>query len=297
MLRSDSKWLLSLYPVLLLLISMTSIQSSASLAKSLFPVLGPEGVTALRLLFSALILLVVMRPWKALARGNAWKTLIGYGVALGVMNLSIYLAMQRIPIGIAVAIEFTGPLAVAMFASRRLIDFVWIILAVIGLYLLLPIGHAAGGVDPLGAVFALLAGLCWALYIVFGKKAGATYGAATVALGSTVAALVIFPVGVFQAGSRLLDPTLLPVVLTVAILSSAIPYALEMQALTRLPSQTFGTLMSLSPALGALSGFVFLNETLTLAQWFALLCIVIASIGATLTIKQAAAPVETVAAP
>lgn len=278
--------LATIIPVCLLLIAMTSIQSSASLAKSLFPTVGPIGVTALRLLFSALLLTAVLRPWRVLGKGKPLKPLIAYGVALGIMNISIYLAMQRIPIGIAVALEFTGPLAVAMLASRRLIDFVWIALAVIGLVLLLPIGGTANSIDPVGAFFALLAGTCWALYIVYGKRAGAVYGASTVALGSSIAALGILPIGLWDVGTRLFSLDTLPVVLAIAVLSSALPYVLEMMALTRLPTQTFGTLMSLSPALGALSGFVFLNETLTLSQWIALSCIVIASIGTTLTIRK-----------
>ncbi|WP_312798536.1 threonine/homoserine exporter RhtA [Pseudomonas sp.] len=282
----NARPLATLIPVCLLLVAMISLQSSASLAKSLFPVLGPIGVTALRLLFSALLLVAVLRPWKVLGKGKPWKSLVVYGIALGIMNVSIYLAMQRIPIGIAVALEFTGPLAVAIIASRRLIDFVWIILAILGLVLLLPVGHAASGVDLLGAFFALLAGACWALYIVFGKKAGAVYGASTVALGSCIAALGVLPLGLYETGPGLFAVETLPVILAIAVMSSALPYVLEMMALTKLPTQTFGTLMSLSPALGALSGFIFLGETLTLGQWTALACIVAASIGTTLTIRK-----------
>lgn len=212
--------------------------------------------------------------------------LLLYGLALGGMNYLFYLSIRTVPLGIAVALEFTGPLALALFSSRRAIDFVWVILAVLGMWFLLPLGQDVAHVDPLGAVCALGAGACWALYIVTGQRAGADHGPATVALGSLIAALVFVPVGVWQAGDALWHWSLLPLGIGVAILSTALPYSLEMVALTRLPTRTFGTLMSMEPAMAALSGMIFLGETLTGTQLMALCSIIIASIGSTLTIKR-----------
>jgi len=161
-----------LFAVALLLVAMTSIQTSASLAKTLFLRLDPVGVTTLRLIFAALVLLIVLRPWRNFRRA-ALGSLLGYGVAMGVMNLTIYLAMQRLPIGIAVGLEFVGPLVVALCALRRWLDLLWIVLVVAGLAVLLPFGHNASALDPLGTTLALAAGACWAIYIVLGKRAGA----------------------------------------------------------------------------------------------------------------------------
>ena len=162
-----------LLPIALLVIAMTSIQSGASLAKSLFPLIGPEGTTALRLSLAALILCIVMRPWRARPNFAAWRSLLGYGLSLGAMNLLFYMSLKTIPLGIAVALEFTGPLALALFGSRRLLDFVWIALAALGLWLLLPDTSANDHLDPLGMALALGAGVCWASYILFGQRAGA----------------------------------------------------------------------------------------------------------------------------
>lgn len=277
--------------VLLLVIAMLSIQSGASLAKSLFSVIGPQGVTALRIGFGTIILMLFLQPWKYRSKWVLNKRnisfLVAYGLSLGLMNLLFYMAVSRIPLGIAVALEFTGPLAIAMVASRKPIDFLWIILAVVGLYFLLPINQSISNLDPVGAAYALGAGACWALYIIFGKRAGAHFGTPVVALGAMISAIFIIPVGVVYAGELMLSWSILPVALGVAILSTALPYSLEMVALTRLPTKTFGTLMSLEPTIGALCGLIFLNEILSLVQWLALCAIVLASIGATLTIKPA----------
>ncbi|AKH64491.1 MULTISPECIES: threonine/homoserine exporter RhtA [Photorhabdus] len=276
-----------LIPVILLLLAMTSIQGGASLAKTLFPVIGAPGVTALRLGLGTIILFIIFKPWRLSFRRDSIMPLLTYGIALGAMNYTFYMALTTIPLGIAVALEFTGPLAVAMFSSRRPIDFLWVALVIAGLAFLLPIGNNIDGLDPVGIIYALSAGVCWALYIIFGQRAGAGYGAATVSIGSFIAALIFFPVGLIQTGPELLfDMSIIPLALAIAILSTAFPYTLEMIALTRLPAQTFGTLMSLEPALGALSGIVFLNEHLTTIQWLALFCIIFASIGSTSTIKR-----------
>ncbi|WP_311750561.1 threonine/homoserine exporter RhtA [Proteus columbae] len=275
------------YPVLLLLLSMLSIQSGASLAKSLFPVIGAPAVTALRLLLGTLILFFIFKPWRLKFTRKSIMPLFLYGLSLGAMNYLFYLALETIPLGIAVALEFTGPLAVAMFSSRRAIDFLWIILVIAGLGLLLPIGDNIHGLDPLGILYALGAGVGWALYIVFGQRAGKGYGAATVSIGSLVAAFIFVPIGMLQSSPDIMFSwSILPVALAIAILSTAFPYTLEMIALTRLPAKTFGTLMSLEPCMGAFIGIIFLHEHLTLIQWIALAFIVLASIGSTATMKN-----------
>ena len=271
-----------LFPVLLLLASMLSIQAGASLAKTLFPVIGATGATALRLGFGTILLWIAFRPWTLAWRRLPWKMLAGYGISLGVMNTVFYIALQTIPLGLAVALEFTGPLALALFGSRRLLDVVWAALAAGGLLLLVPWPGADTALDPFGMACALLAGVCWAFYIVFGQKAGAEHGARTVALGSTIAAMVAVPWGVVHAGSALLHPAVLPAAFGVAVLSMALPYSLEMMALTRLPTRTFGMLMSLEPAVAALCGLVLLHEQLSGLQWLAIAAVIVASAGATL---------------
>ncbi|MET1076463.1 MAG: threonine/homoserine exporter RhtA [Pseudomonas sp.] len=277
-----------LFPVGLLLVAMISIQAGAALAKGLFPEIGALGTSALRLTLGSLILVALLRPWRAtLTRANL-PALLAYGTALGCMNLLFYLSLQRLPLGVAVALEFTGPLVLAILSSRRLIDFGWIALAMAGLALLLPIGAASDAVDLLGACQALGAGACWALYIVFGQKAGAAHGPHTVVLGMLIAALIVLPIGVAHAGSALFSLALLPLALGVALLSAALPFSLEMMALTRLPTRTFSTLMSMEPAIAAMSGLLYLNEQLSLSQWLAILAIVLASLGTALTIKPRA---------
>ncbi|RMN34792.1 EamA protein [Pseudomonas cannabina] len=276
----------ALFPLGLLIIAMASIQSGASLAKTLFPVVGAQGTTTLRLVFASLILLIVLRPWRARLTAKSLRTVVIYGIALGSMNLLFYMSLQTVPLGIAVALEFTGPLTVALLSSRKPVDFLWVTLAVIGLLLLIPLGHSSASIDLLGASYALGAGVCWAIYIMFGHKAGADNGVQTAALGVIIAAIFIGPVGMVHAGSALLDITLIPAALGVAILSTALPYSLEMVALTRMPARTFGTLASLEPVFAALSGLIFLHENLSLTQWLAIGAIIIASIGATLTSAQ-----------
>lgn len=279
-----------LYPIALLLIAMASIQTGASLAKGMFPLIGAQGTTALRLIFASVFMLILLRPWRARLTWKTLQTVMIYGIALGCMNLLFYMSLRTVPLGIAVALEFTGPLAVAILASRKAMDFVWVALAVFGLLLLIPLGDAQAGIDPVGVCYALGAGVCWALYILYGQKAGADNGVQTAALGVMIAAVFIAPVGIVHAGSALLDLALIPTAIAVAILSTALPYSLEMVALTRLPARTFGTLMSMEPAIGALSGLVFLHEVLSPTQWLAIGAIIMASVGATLTIRAEHAP-------
>lgn len=276
---SDSRWA----PIVYLLLGILSIQASASLAKSLFRVMSPQGVTALRLGFAALILLAVFRPWRRRLPLGALRPIVAYGVALGCMNLSFYMAIARIPLGVAVAIEFTGPLAVAAITSRSWKERLWVGLAVAGVLPLLPLGAFNTGLDPVGVGFGFSAGFFWALYMIFGKKAGVIRGTDSVALGTAVAAMIALPVGALCEGAALLSPAVLPSGLLVGIFSSALPYGLEMMAMTRLSTQSYGVLTSLEPAFAALSGIVFLGERLTLAQWGALACVMAASAGAALT--------------
>ncbi|MCK7430065.1 threonine/homoserine exporter RhtA [Enterobacter chengduensis] len=279
--RTSSVWL----PVAVILIAMLSIQSGASLAKSLFPLVGAPGVTALRIALGTAILVIIFKPWRLRFKKEQRLPLLFYGLSLGAMNYLFYLSIQTIPLGIAVALEFTGPLAVALFSSRRPVDFIWVVLAVLGLWFLLPLGQSVAEVDLTGAALALGAGACWAVYILTGQRAGEEHGPATVALGSLIAAIVFVPIGMAQATESIWQWSVMPVGLAVAILSTALPYSLEMIALTRLPTRIFGTLMSMEPALAAISGMVFLGETLTLTQTLALCSIIAASMGSTLTMR------------
>lgn len=288
--RTSSVW----FPVLLLLMAMTSIQGGAALAKTLFPVVGAPGITALRLGLGTLILCIIFKPWRLRFSRQRIVPLVLYGLALGGMNYTFYLALRTVPLGIAVALEFVGPLTLALAGSRRPLDFLWVALALSGLWFLLPLHSSISGVDPTGALYALLAGVCWAVYILSGQRAGAEHGPATVAAGSLIASLVFVPVGFAFAESSVWSLSILPVALVIAVLSSAFPYTLEMMALTRLPAKTFGTLMSLEPAMGALSGMIFLGELLTLPQWLGLLAIVTASIGSTLTLRPAKSKIDPV---
>jgi inner membrane transporter RhtA len=272
-------------PILAVVGSMVSIQVGAALAQHLFPRVGAPGTTALRVGLAALILLVIRRPSLKRLDGRDLRALGLYGASLGLMNLCFYLALRTIPLGVAVAVEFIGPLVVAAASHRTRLDILWLALAAGGLLLLAPLGGEA--LDPVGLLLALGAGVFWGLYILFGQAAGRIGEGAASALGMTVAALVVIPFGAASAGARLLEPALLPLGLTVAVLSSALPYSLEMFALTRLPRATFGTLMSLEPAIGALSGFLLLGQHLSLRQGGAIAAIIGASSGAALSLIAA----------
>jgi inner membrane transporter RhtA len=263
-----------------LLISMASYQCGAAIAKQLFPLVGAQGATAFRLGLGALILLLVRRPWRAIRRGVSSRVLWGYGLSMGAMNMVFYLSLRTIPLGIAVALEFTGPLAIALLSSRKALDLLWVALAVMGLLLLLPLRGQAHALDPVGVLYALAAGVGWALYILFGQKAGVAHGPDAVTLGIAMGALLAVPAGFAHAGSALLSLPLLPLGLGMAILSSVLPYSLEMIALTRLPTRTFSVLLSLEPAIAALAGVVFLGERLEALQWLAITAIIAASAGA-----------------
>lgn len=258
---------------------MVCFQVGASLAKGLFPLVGASGATALRTGLAAAMLALVWRPWRLRFAPGEARALIIYGVALGVMNLSFYTSLKYIPLGIAVAIEFTGPLAVAVAASHRRIDYLWIALAALGLLALLPLKGSGQTLSLTGILLALAAGACWALYIVYGRRAGSSHGGASTALGMCISALFIVPIGLAINGAQLFSPEILPQGLIVAVISSALPYSLEMIAMPKIPTRTLGVLLSLDPALGAVAGVVLLAEHLTVLQWMAIVCIMVASAG------------------
>jgi inner membrane transporter RhtA len=269
---------------LALLGAIASVQIGGAFAKTLFGKVGPEGTAVLRTAFAALILTAVWRPWHGRLEPRQIRVVAAYGVALGSMNLLFYLALKLLPMGIAVAIEFTGPFTLALLSSRRIRDLVWLALAVAGLVSLLPIGQATRSIDPLGAAFALGAGTAWAFYILLGQKAAGLLPAGRVtALGMLAACLVTLPFGIGGALGALSDPPVVAVAVAVALLSSAIPYNLEMLALKRLPTRVFGVLMSLEPAFAAVAGIIVLGETLSALQWAAIACIILASVGSTAT--------------
>lgn len=277
-----------LLPALAVLGSVVSLCVGSSYAKTLFPVLGPAGTTAMRLVVAAAILLAAWRPWRTpLARDHVGRIAV-YGAVLGTMNLLFYLAIARIPLGIAIAIEFTGPLTLALAASRRLQDVVWVAFAVLGIGLLLPIHAHAAPLDPAGIGFALGAAVCWALYIVAGQRAGVAPAGQATAYGMAVGAAIAVPAALLEPRSVVLTPALLAAGVVVGVLSSAVPYTLEMYALRRLPKGTFGILLSMEPAVGALVAVPMLREVLTPVQGLAIAAITVATIGATLGARPTA---------
>jgi inner membrane transporter RhtA len=266
-----------LLPMLALLGSQISVNLGAAVAKNLFGVIGVEAITAFRVGFSALLLLAIFRPWRfPLARRDVVNLLV-YGTVMGMMNLLIYRAFDRIPIGIAVAIEVTGPLLVALLSSRRPRNIGACALAGFGLYLLLPLNSGAARLDPVGVGYAFGAAACWALYIVFGKRASSLHGGQAVAWGMLVASLFIVPIGVAYAGQSELTAAIVATGLVIAVLSSAVPYSLEIVALRGLPQGLFGMLSSAAPAVSALAAMLVLGERLKAMQWTAIACMVLAS--------------------
>ena len=278
-----------LFAPLLLVGSMSSLTIGASIAKGLFPVLGAAGVTLLRLGIGTLILFAVWRPWRKPVSRHHWGSLALYGTILGVMNLTFFEAIARLPIGIAIALEFLGPLSLAFCMSKGKLDLLWATLALVGVALLLPLTKVQARLDVVGIAFALAAAASWACYIVVGKKAGSAAHPGTVtAMGMLLGTLTVSPFGVAAVAQVAWTPSLLLAALAVGVLSSAIPFSLEMAALRHLDPKTFGILVSLEPALGALSGFLLLHEHITLIQCFAIAGVMTASIGSTLTARKLA---------
>ncbi len=262
----------------LVLLGIVSVQLGSALAKHLFSAVGSLGTVALRLFFAAAVLMLSWRPSLRMNR-RTWIVVFSYGVILGLMNVCFYLALARIPLGIAVTIDFLGPLAVALTGSRRWLDALWAVLAAGGVVLLM---EGGGDVNVVGFLFALAAGTCWGLYILVGAALGRhTTQGNGLALGMAVAALVAVPFGVVGSGTALIQPWVLVEGLGVALLSSVIPYSLDLEALRKVPPRVFGVLMSLEPAMAALIGLMVLQESLHWSQWIAVLCVVAASVGAT----------------
>ena len=276
--------------IALLILAMVSIQTGASFAKGLFPLAGAAGTTALRLFFATIMLWTIWRPWKKQYTKADLKNLFIYGASLGLMNLTFYFALERIPLGLAVTLEFVGPLTLSTIYSRRKIDFLWVTLAAVGIYMVMPRNEMQVATDNLGIAFALIAGLFWAFYIHFGHKAGKNiHGGTATAIGMGFAALATLPFSLVIDGGKLLNPALLPMGILVAGLSSALPYSLEMISLKKMPTKTFGILMSLEPAIASLVGLIVLHESLTLIQWFAILCVIVASLGSALSVPDQSA--------
>lgn len=267
-------------PVALVITGIGSVQFGAALATTLFDELGPSGTTLLRLLIAAVILMAIWRP-DPRAYDHAQLRLAGlFGLVLGLMNLTFYLALDRLPLGVAVTIEFVGPLGVAVATSRRRADLAWAALAACGIVLLADPGGAS--IDPVGLALILVAGGCWAAYILLSQRAGPSFeGGRGLALAMVVAALVPLVPGVIGGGGDLLDPRLLALAAGVAVLSSVVPYSLEFEALRRMPANVFGVLMSLEPGVAALAGFLVLGQALGVRELVAITLVVAASVGVT----------------
>jgi inner membrane transporter RhtA len=267
---------------------IVSVQVGAAIAKDLFDLVSPTTMVWLRLTTSAFILLLIARP-RVVGRSWAdWRTALAFGVALALMNWAIYQSFARIPLGIAVTIEFLGPLTVAVLGSRRARDFLWALLAALGVALL---GATPGDLTVAGVLFALLAGAAWAAYILLSASTGQRWpGISGLAIASVVGAVALAPPALVSAGSSLLDGRVLLLGLAVGLLSSVIPYSLELNALRRIPARVFGVLMSLEPAAAAMAALVVLGEFLSLTQWVAVACVVAASIGATRSARPAVEP-------
>ncbi len=278
--------------ILLLVVAMVSFQTGASLAKQMFPGVGAEGAAALRLGIASMILLGVWRPWRRALNAAQGRAVIGYGLSLGAMNLLFYLALQRMPLGLAVTFEFTGPLCLAVATSHRVLDLLWVALAGLGIFLVVWLGRAAGPVDPLGVMFAFGAGGFWAIYILLAQKVGGLLHSGTAsALGLLVAAAAVAPIGIAHAGLKLLSPSVLPFAVGAAVFSSALPYWLEMVAFKALQTRTVGVLMSLEPAVAALAGLALLGEHLSSWQWAGIASVIAASLGAAVTGHDGAPPI------
>ena len=281
----DIKKSLNIPAVPAVLLAVISFQGGASLAKGLFPVLGAASTTSIRVGLSAVILMAVNRPNLRNLTSQQWKAVIPYGVILGAMNLIFYLAIDRIPLGLGVTLEFLGPLMVAVFGSRRAMDVLWVVLAGAGIVLIAPWDTKA--VDPIGVILALLAGAFWAAYILLGARTSKVLNDRdAVTIGMLFGTLVVLPFGIGSGGLQRLTPAMSLTGLGLALLSSAVPFTLEMSALRRIPARTFSILLSLEPAVAALCGLVFLHESLSFYEWIAVLLVVVASGGAALTAKN-----------
>lgn len=277
-----------LSPVWLVIGAIVSVQVGAAFAKSLFELAAPTAIAWLRMAVAAVVLMLVARPRLTGRSWAEWRVVIGYGIALATMNWSIYMSFARIPLGLAVTIEFLGPLTLALLGSRRLLDVVWVALAGTGVALL---GVFPVTVDWIGVGFALLAGAGWAAYILLGRRTGVAWSGVTgVSMGAVVGAVLFLIPGILTGGEALLQPKVLLLGVAVGILSSVIPYGLEMVALRSISPGVFGILMSLEPAAAALAALVILGEQLSPVEIIAMGCVIVASAGATRTLGRQSPP-------
>jgi len=277
---------ISIPPIPAVLLSIISVQCGAAIAKTLFPEIGAAATASLRIGLSAVILLIAFRPDLRKLNAKQWKYVSLYGLSLGAMNMVFYMAIERIPIGLGVTLEFVGPLLLAMFGSKKMIDFIWVFLAAAGIALIAPWKN--NGLDLTGVLLALLAGIFWAAYIILGGRISKIMkGGEAVAVGMLFATLLILPFGIWSGGLHILNANLFGLGAALALLSSAIPFTLEIKALKKLPARTFSILMSLEPAMAALAAFLFLQERLSLKECLAVAFVVIASAGSSLTAKRA----------
>lgn len=266
------------FSIAAVLASMLSVQGGASIAKCLFHMLGPAGAATLRIGLAGILLAIVNRPAIARFSRKEWLYSLFYGLSIGAMNLSFYYGIQRVPLGLGVTVEFIGPLSLAFITSRKITDFLWAVLAGIGIVLIVPWHN--NGVDPLGLLFVFVAGVLWAVYIIAGGKITRRMRSSdAVTSGMCIATVFVLPFGVLSGDLLRLNWILLSLGLGVAVFSSALPFTLDLFALKKLPAKTFSILQSLQPAFGALSGLVFLGETLSVTQWTAIICVVLASLG------------------
>lgn len=268
------------------MVTQVSNGLGAAWSKSLFDQMGPEGIIALRIGFSALILGLATRVWRLRIARDQIGNLLAYGAAMGLMNSIAYQAFARIPIGIGMAIEVTGPLAVVIYNSRRLSDLAWVGCTIAGLALLLFKDAALPSVDPVGVALAFCSAACWAAYIVYGKRVSVLGSGSVVAVGLVVASLLVVPFGMATAGAKLFEPQWLIIGLGIAFLCGATPFFLQMLALRELPSRVYGLIASAVPAVGAIMGFIVLGEALELRQCLGILLVITASVGATLSVSR-----------
>ena len=268
---------------------IVSVQVGAGFAVGLFDEVGPVGAVFLRIAFAAVLLAAIWRPRLGTRDRAIVRDVLLFGFVLAAMNLTFYLSLDRLPLGIAVTLEFVGPLGVAVARSRRALDAVWVALAAVGLILLAPTPDS--GLDALGCVLALLAGAFWGAYILLSTRVGAVVpGGSGLTVAMCVAAVLVTPAGIAEAGADLLSAEVLAVGLALGLLSSALPYGLELEALRRLPQGVFGVMMSLEPAVAALVGFVGLGQDLAAREVIAILLVLTASAGALGTARQAPPP-------
>lgn len=280
--RRDLKYS-KIQPILFLMLSMVSLAIGTSVAKSLFSKVGAEGATSLRLIYSTILLVIFFQPWKKVLVRNDFLKILPYGIALGGMNLCFYKSLEYIPFGVAVAVEFIGPLTLAILSSRHYYDYLWVVLILTGLFINMPGQLSSHSLNAYGVVFAFVAGIFWSAYIIFGQKCSTIKSGIATSFGVAIAAIITLPFSLYHSGHILFDSKYLLIGFFIAALSSALPYTLEMFALKKLPRKNFSILISLEPVICAFAGMAFLNEWLTFNNWIAIFLIMTASIGSIMT--------------